>query len=313
LKKRNILIASASRAERGLLEPIMIELEKTRSIEADWFLFDYKTDYIPEALNDFEVSLEGFKPEIVLIPCDRQEMVYIAAWAFHHGFIVAHFHAGDSGSGTTDEMNRYAISFFSHILFCNSKKSKKNLSKLGFESFRIHVVGSTALDHIEIDESLCPKHQAYDLILLHPDPVGREATRKDLVETYDQIVKERSNREKIFIWLEPNRDRNYRIILDFLRGIPSNLENRIRIYFENLPRAQFLGLLKNCDRAIGNSSAFTYELPLINPRAKLVKIGHRNIHRTPPKMKSSGSKRIAEILATIEINDRLKRKKLIGF
>lgn len=305
-------MCSANRAEHGLLKPIVEELNKRKDVEA---LFHDMSGFPQYPLGQNVIEhiksfIAIFNPDIVLLPCDRNEMVYVAAHTFHEGKIVAHFHCGDVGEGTSDESNRFAISFLSHIFFCNSVQSAENLYKMGFEFWRVHVVGSTALDGVEIDESLCPR-EPYDLVLLHPDPVSKEATLHDLTDTLLALP----YTENKIVWFYPNADRNNELIRDYLKSIEkecslSGISSKFQLY-ENVPRSQFLGLLKNCSRAIGNSSSFTYELPLLNSKAKYVQIGHRNKTRTPPNTQLGASKQIAEILATIPIDDKLRRKKLI--
>ena len=312
---RKILVISASRAEHGLLEPIMMELQKRGDVVAQWCILtpintrDFESVFLPLA-----VALEEFNPDIVLVPTDRWEMVHVAAYAFNNGFIVSQFHAGDKGDATFDEMNRYAISFLSHILFCETEEAKENLLKIGFEQNRIFVVGSTALDHIKIDESLCP-NKPYDLVLLHPDTTSATATRKDLEETQKII-----QHSPLVVWIAGNQDRNGEIIHNFLKRLKVKYDMEepdkwyagpyISVILDNLPRPQFLGLLKNCRCAVGNSSAFTYELPLINTEAKLIKIGERNKNRNPPNIHRHGSKKIAQILSKIPLDD-LRRKRLL--
>ena len=307
---RKILISSASRAERGLLEPIMTELRKIPDVEAKWFFFNYETHDTPTVLTAFGTYLRLFNPDILLVPCDRPEAVHIAAHAFNNGFIVGQFHAGDVNEGTTDEMNRYAISFLSHILFCETEQARQNLLRMGFEPERLFTVGSTVLDNIEIDNSLCPD-EPYDLVLLHPDTVSEVQTYKDIRQTINEI------RKKAYpnvIWLEPNFDRNSHIIRHFLKQLPytADLIPYVQKFttYGNIPRPKFLGLLKHCSRAIGNSSALTFELPLLNSKAKLVKIGERNRRRNPPSTELGGSQKIAQILATIPIDDNLRRKRI---
>jgi GDP/UDP-N,N'-diacetylbacillosamine 2-epimerase (hydrolysing) len=306
---RKILIASANRAERGLLEPIMAELKKIKDVDAKWFFFE-STDAVYLVLEGFRNYLAFFQPDIVLVPSDRFEMVYITAFAFHRGYIVAQFHAGDTGSGVSDEMNRFAMSFMSHILFCETITSATNLTKLGFNQHRIFAVGSTAFDHVKIDESLCP-NEPYDLVLLHPDSISATATKQDLLETQRTI-----EHSPLVVWIAGNHDNNSEIIHGFLERIKAkyDLEDPNKWYFgpyiqvimENVPRPKFLGLLKNCRRFIGNSSAMCYEAPRFN--AECVRVGNRNKDRLSTVPVLGGAYRIATILATIPIDDSLRRR-----
>jgi len=305
---RKILVVSANRAESGLLAPILYELKKRHDVKAEFcdLILDEPPNKhsIKHIIFRLQLFLSAFNPQIILIPTDRWEMVYVAAYTFHLGYVNCHFHAGDAGSGITDEMNRYAISFLSHILLCNSEESRGNLLKIGFEPERIFVVGTTALDGIKLVK---PKiGQPYDLILLHPDPISEEATESDLEETIRISRVFDATREHFIVWLRPNKDQNYEIIDNFLNKRVGDIP-RILV-LDNISRPEFLGLLKNSARYIGNSSAFSLEAPLISPKGRLIKVGFRNKNRTPPSVQIGASKRIAEILATIPINDRLKRK-----
>ena len=301
---RKILVCSANRSERGLLETVKAELDKRSDVEAYWHdVLNVKLPHIQDSIWSFQKSLLNYNPSIILIPTDRWEMVYLAAYAFHDGYVVAHFHAGNPSTDHPDDMNRRAISCFSHIMFSNEESHRQNLIKLGEESWRIFTCGSTAFDDIEIDESLCPK-ESYDLVLLHPDPISLEATTKDLIDTVQAI----ENSENV-IWLYPNRDRNYEVIVEAIKRLQIK---SIHIIPENLARPKFLGLLANCKRAVGNSSSFFWELPRLNSKAEVIRIGHRNCalpSLTKPQVGASA--KIAEILATIPIDDKLRRKKLI--
>jgi len=297
MEPRKILVISADRAERGLLEPVMVELKKLEGVEAKWFFFDAEVGMV-NCLRGAAHYFALYQPDIIVVPADRYEMVYIAALAFHSGYIVAHFHAGNNETRTPDDLNRRAISCFSHIMFCNMPEHKQNLVRQGEEPWRIHVVGSTAFDHIVLDDSVTPK-EPFDLVILHPNPLSIDETKQDLVDTLAEIC----NTEHV-IWIYPNHDKHHEIIesrLDKETGITR---------FKNLPRGQYFSLLKNCSRAVGNSSSFHYEGPILNPQFILVQVGERNKGLKVPKTVTGGSARIAEILATITIDDRLRRKRL---
>lgn len=308
---RKILLLSADRAEKGLIEPVMTELAEYKpDVEAQWCIFEQKRP--DEVITQFGSMLFEFSPDIVLVPTDRYEMVYAAAYAFHNNRIVAHFHAGNV-DGYPDEMNRRAISCFSHIMFCNTARDKENLVRMGEEDWRIYVVGSTAFDHIDIDTSLCPA-LPYDLVVLHPDPTSKKQTLADMEAVLINLKKEAS---PCIIWLGPNKDLNHEVILDILKEYSFSMSPEqikqygYKIILQNLPREQYLGLLKQCRRAIGNSSSFVYELSYLNPEAQVIQIGFRNKDRERPEaIVPGGSRKIASILAQIDLNS-VRRKRFI--
>ena len=312
-KSRRILIVTANRAETGLLEPVMKELRARSDVEAEWYMLQPQSSFVTEivdsVLHPFFNILQKFKPDIVLVPCDRWEIVYVAAYAYHQNFIVAHFHAGDFGADHPDDLNRRVISCFSHIMLCNEAKSQTALWRAGEERWRTFLVGSTAFDHVEINESLC-SDEPFDLIILHPDPISAEATQRDLNEVVS-LMKESSSH---VVWLAPNRDKNHEIIRRWLEGFGKTKTKfpSLDIILENVPRNQFLGLLKKAERCIGNSSSFIYEKPYLNKTSEVIMVGHRNSEKKPlTTVQTGASKKISEILATIPLDERLRRKRLV--
>lgn len=310
---RKILVCTADRAERGLLDPVITELKKQEDAETEWCELDsHESPNL--TIVRFMLRIEDFHPDIIVVPTDRNEMVYIAAYAFHNRYVVAHFHAGNNLTNHPDDLNRRAISLFSHLMLCNMPEHKENLIRQGEEPWRIHIVGSTAFD-IPLNDSVTPK-EPFDLIILHPDPTSKENTERDLRDTLRLMKDSFATR---FIWIGPNHDKNYEVITDFLTEQKSRLatEGSEQWYFgsaltiyDSLPRPQFLSLLKHCHAAIGNSSSFYYELSVLNPQAQRFQIGARNKGLIIPKTEVGGSKRIAELLASIELTEQLRNKKL---
>lgn len=302
--KRTVMIVSSSRAERGLLHPVALELVKYGNVKVEWGLITPSD--AATVLSQFIALLDLFKPDIIVVPTDRWEIVYVAAYAFHHDYFTVHFHAGNNPANHPDDINRRVISSFSHIMLSNMPEHKENLVKQGEEPSRIHVVGSTAFDHIELDDTVTPK-EAFNLVILHPSPLSRMDTIHDLGFTIEAIL-ESESKYKSTVWIYPNHDANYDIIEKYLDNLRPNGQF---FKYRNLPRAQYFSLLKNCSCAIGNSSSFYYEMPILDKRKKLVQIGERNRGLVVPKTVTGGSKRIAKLLATIALNDEVLRKKWV--
>lgn len=316
MMERRILVLTADRAERGLLEPVMKELQMRDDVEAKWGEFWNSYSEASTNIKDFDELLYSFHPDIVMIPTDRSEMVYIAAHAFHRNFVLAHFHAGNNPAHHPDDINRKVISSFSHIMFANMDQHKRNLIYQGEEAWRIHVVGSTAFDHIDYDSSVTPK-KPFAVIILHPIPTSKEETIIDL-ESIKRILGLVGGcggaldgcracltiPVEQFIWIYPNNDNNNDLIKNELAALS---HSKITTY-KNLPKGQYMDLLSKCAVAIGNSSSFYYELPVVNPKAEFIPIGERNKGLVVPPTTVGGSKRIAEILATIPLTEKLRKK-----
>jgi UDP-N-acetylglucosamine 2-epimerase len=67
-------------------------------------------------------------------------------------------------------------------------------------------------------------------------------------------------------------------------------------YYDNLPRPQFLGLLKNCQRFITNSSCAIYEAPHFLKPEQIIMVGDRNKNRPRGPFQTGASDRIVSIL-----------------
>jgi len=64
----------------------------------------------------------------------------------------------------------------------------------------------------------------------------------------------------------------------------------------DLPRPQFFGLLKNCNRFITNSSCATTEAPYFLKPEQIIMVGNRNRNRPAVKCEPGGSDNICKIL-----------------
>jgi len=118
------------------------------------------------------------------------------------------------------------------------------------------------------------------------------------------MVKSMKNR---IVAVVPAREGSERLIIRIGENPDGYVSSRMRVNFDfktiehkNLPRAQFLGLLKNCNRYITNSSSAYYEaMPLDLKREQIVLVGNRNKNRSSPmewKQDYKTSERICQIL-----------------
>ncbi len=304
-----ISIFTENRAERGLLEPVYDALLQ-EGLEPVWenvlgASFMAGANYL--TASDYS--------NFAIVPCDRQTMVGVALALFYNNKPFAQVHAGDSGSDSHDEVGRWIISRCASIHFCNSPESAQNIIKSGEEFWRVHLVGSTAFDNIELDQSLVPK-EGFDLLLVHPDTYDETQTSTDITRALNSTKPDR-----LTIAIGPNHDHHWQTVDRILRQwkarrwpdglVPfaPEFSPRFVYYPDGLPRPQFLALMQHCQRFITNSSSALYELPYFDV-TKWVNIGHRNANRKPLRtVEPGGSKRIAQIIKNLDLKDpRLLRK-----
>ena len=179
--KKNVLIISGSRADFGLLEPIIFSLKKSNKFETLLLLtgmhtlkqYGYTVDDIKsrgykiskivpiskngDMLSWFSEEIEGIynfcsrnTVDLILVLGDRDEMLAGAIVGAHLGIPVGHVHGGDlSGESVVDSKNRNAITQFSTFYFAATKKSAKRISKMIQSDKNIYIVGAPGVDLIK--------------------------------------------------------------------------------------------------------------------------------------------------------------------
>ncbi len=181
--KRKICVVTGSRAEYGLLRPVMLAIRESRvlslyviacgmhlvpefgltyrNIEKDGFLISDRVEITPvddsvsamaESIGlgvvGMTKALDRINPDIVLFLGDRFEIFASAIAAAYSCRVVAHIHGGDSARSGLDESTRHAITKLAHIHFPATRKSAQRIKRMGEDPRRIFVVGAPGLDSI---------------------------------------------------------------------------------------------------------------------------------------------------------------------
>jgi len=265
---KRILVPIGCRSDEGLSAPVIKRLREHFDVETPQL---YPQDFLAsyQLLQNYLIPE---KPDLVLIVGDRVEMCAAAAAAFHNKAKIAHFYAGVINDPVTtfDDVDRHCITLWSDIQFCESEETAQNTEALlyPFKWSNVHIVGISHLDDLEIDESKVPG-EPYDLVLMNNPSLTDEPVQ---FEAGPCIV--------------------------HIGGNPDGIIRKLKdaYYYGNLPRPQFLGLLKNCQRFITNSSSAIYEAPHFLKPEQIVMVGDRNRNRTRGPFQTGASDRIVEIL-----------------
>ena len=303
------MIITGSRGEWGYIRPIMKLIDKRddvqyvlvvtnmhllpaygssyKEIENDGFKIHYKVhmsldgySHVTQAkslgifLNALPDIIDNEKPDWILLAGDRGEQLMGAIAGAYTYTPVAHIQAGEL-SGNIDGMTRHAIGKLVHLHFAANQDAADRLIKLGEEPFRVHNVGAPQIDEMvnaqftsleEIEEKLCVKLQdGYILGVMHP--VTEEA---DKAEAQAEIfIKSLNQFKEPKIIILPNNDAGSKGVK---MAINEYREGEYHMY-ANLKREDYLGLLKNANCIVGNSSSGLLEAPTFNVPA--VNIGRR--------------------------------------
>jgi UDP-hydrolysing UDP-N-acetyl-D-glucosamine 2-epimerase len=213
--------------------------------------------------------------DIVLLLGDRAEMLAGAVAATYLSVPIAHVHGGDVSS-TVDDHVRHAITKLAHVHFPATKKSAGRLLKMGEEAWRIHCVGSPAIDGI-LNERLIGRDEIAHLyqldlskpiILVVQHPVSAEVDDAPLQmgATLDAIAQLRQQTIVIY----PNADAGGRAMIRVLERYRSHAFMQA---YETVPRTHYLSLMNVASVLVGNSSSGVIESPLFH--LPVVNIGTR--------------------------------------
>ena len=307
---RGIAVVTGTRAEYGILYPVLKAIEAepdlelslvvagmhlshefgytVQEVERNGFNIGYRVHMLPESdtpgamaesvgkgILGMVQAWQHLKPDVVLLLGDRTEPLAATIAGAYMNIPVAHIHGGDA-CGSIDDPARHAITRFAHIHFPATRKSADRILKMGEEAWRVHVVGSPALDVI-LNEALIPAEAlsrqigldlSPPLVLLVQHPVTTQVDQapEQMRTTLDAIVEMRYSTVVIY----PNSDAGGRRMI----GVIEEYERYPFITaFKSLPRKEYLSLMKVASVMVGNSSSGMIDAPSLG--VPVVNVGIR--------------------------------------
>lgn len=315
--KRKIAVVTGSRAEYGILHPVMkriMEHQKLRlqlivtgmhllpefgytidDIKRDGFRVDAEVDMLlggdtkasmVKSLGLGIISLtqvlEELRPDIVLVCGDRIEAFAAAVSAAHLAIPVAHLLGGDAAIGSNiDDSIRFSITHFAHIHFTAIQKHAERIIRLGEEPWRVHVTGTPALDTI-LQINFPSKEDVYDELGFALDkPLA-------LVVQHPTTLRAEEAAREMTETMEAICELKLQSVIIYPNADAGgkamiNIINRFKETspyikaYRNLPREKYLTLMRVADVMIGNSSSGIIEAPSFH--LPFVNIGPRQLGR----------------------------------
>lgn len=229
-------------------------------------------------LIELTTALTRLKPDLLLLAGDRGEQLMGAIAGGHLGIPCAHIQAGEL-SGNIDGIVRHSITKLVHLHFAANEEFAERVRKMGEQPFRVHNVGAPQLDELlngdftlkkELDDRFNFKNDEPVLLAVqHPVTEEEDMAAVHINETIEAL-KETGNKT---IMIYPNADggsSEVRKALQKLKGTNIQL-------FRNLPRRDYLGLMKRASLIVGNSSSGILEAPTFG--LACVNIGRRQTGR----------------------------------
>ena len=279
---RTIGVLTTSRAEYGILRPVLKEITAAEDLDLQLFVggshlspeFGNTVDQIeypiaervesllssetPEGISKsigmttfcFAQAFARSRPDILLITGDRYEAAAVALAAIPFKIPVAHLGGGDITVGAFDESLRHAITKLSHLHFCYGKAQAEKVLQLGENPKYVTVTGNPSLDGL--DESYGePIAQGALVVVFHPVTLEYENT--DLY--IDNLLAALKQRSEPIVFILPNADTYSRMIIKRMRRFPNSQAHA------NLFPPVYYDLLRHSLAMVGNSSSALMEAP----------------------------------------------------
>ena len=183
MTKRKVCVVTGTRAEYGLLYPVLKEIQSRRElslqlvattahlsnefgltykqIEKDGFNIDEKIDNLLSSDTKSSIakstglatmlladSFEKLDPDVVLLLGDRFETHAAATTALLMNIPIAHIHGGEITEGAVDEQIRHSITKMSQLHFCSTEVYRQRVIQMGEEPSRVFNTGAPGIDNI---------------------------------------------------------------------------------------------------------------------------------------------------------------------
>lgn len=181
---KKVCVVTGSRAEYGLLNPLLEEIKKQRNwqlqlvvtgmhlspefgltykeIERDGFKIDRKVEMLLSSdtadgivksiglgVIGFGNALRELQPDLLIVLGDRFEILSVAEAALIFKIPVAHIHGGELTEGAYDDSIRHCITKMSHLHFASTETYRHRIIQLGENPNHVFNVGAIGLQSIK--------------------------------------------------------------------------------------------------------------------------------------------------------------------
>lgn len=313
MAKKKICVVSATRAEYGILKPLIIKLKKCtewetqviitgahlvnklgntyREVEQDGIEIFAKVPINTEGNTDYDISLimanaliefgryfQKEKPDLLIVLGDRTEILAICAAAVNAHVAIAHLHGGEITQGAIDDYVRHAITKMSYLHFASAEEYRRRIIQMGEEPKRVFNVGALGVENILKEELLNREELG--------EEVGFPAKGDYAVVTFHPATLEPGTAElqvnELFCAMQSRKDIFYLITkanADEGGDIINQFMEREAANYPNMKLVSSLGMkrylsaVKYARFVLGNSSSGIIEVPSLG--VPTVNVGDR--------------------------------------
>tara|TARA_B100001057_G_scaffold274318_2_gene274590 strand:+ start:4518 stop:5666 length:1149 start_codon:yes stop_codon:yes gene_type:complete len=335
--KKKVLVFTGSRADFGILRPLIFRIKRDNSLKLSLFAgphhFQKKTgftdreikksklkinyfqkylfknlnekeilNYCGDSLSFFAEILKKDKPNIIILLGDRYEVFMFCIVAFFFNIPIAHIHGGEITSGAMDDALRHSISKMSDIHFVCHKDYKKRVIQLGENPQTVFNIGSLALETIK-KKKLTKKEILFKKYRIPGD-------KKTILITFHPETKSKIYvKQQIKILLNSlKKIKNYFLIFThnnfdtfgkyFIKEITNFCKkNKNSKIIKSLGIDEYHNFVFNVDLVLGNSSSGVIEVPML--KTPTLNIGDRQNGRV-----------FSKSIFQVDLNSRLISRKI---
>lgn len=184
MKRKKICVVTGTRAEYGLLRPLMERVRQDselqlqiavtgmhlspefgctyREIEKDGFVIDEKVEMLLSSdtktavaksmglgMIGFADAFSRLSPDMIVLLGDRYEIFSAASAAMILNIPLAHIHGGESTFGVVDEAIRHSITKMSLLHFASTEEYRQRIIRMGEEPKRVFCVGALGIENMK--------------------------------------------------------------------------------------------------------------------------------------------------------------------
>ena len=298
---KRIVVLTTTRAEYGLLKPIMIKLLNdsdydtriaitgmhlspefgmtVREIESDHIPVDKKIEIVlssdtPVAVSksmglamiSFAEYFEECRPDALMVFGDRYETLAVCCAAMNARIPIFHLHGGEATEGLVDEAVRHSITKMSYLHFASTESYRRRIIQMGESPERVFNVGAMGVENALHAQLLSKEELEADL--------NRKLDKRFAVGTFHPVTLEESTAEmqvkELLSAIEDFKD----VIFLFTKAnadtggriinklMAEYVENHSNlILVDSLGMRRYLSAVSHASFVIGNSSSGLIEVP----------------------------------------------------
>ncbi len=299
--KRKICVVTGTRAEYGLLTPLLKNIEEDSELELQLlvtgahlspefgltykeieqnFRINKKIEILlssdtPIGISKsmglaqigFAEAFDELKPDIVVVLGDRYEIFSAASAATVACLPIAHIHGGETTEGAFDEAFRHSITKMSHLHFTAADEYRQRVIQLGENPSMVFNVGAIGIDNIKNMKLLSREE--------FEKSIDFKLDKKNLLVTFHPVTLEDSTAkaqfEELLAAIDGLKDTNV-IFTKANADTDGRIINQMcdeyvvtnahkAVVFTSLGQLRYLSALQYVDAVVGNSSSGIIEAP----------------------------------------------------